>query len=832
MVPRSKFNPLKRADGLGRGTWFASFLIMDTLRQDLLYAGRRLMMAPGFTLVALLTLALGIGANSAIFSIVYAVLLKPLPYPEPERLVQLFQVSSGRNVPYFSPQNFLDTQAQAKSFEAVAAVDAGGVTLTGRGAPVVLQGAEVSASFFKVFGVTPVLGRALTTDENEPEKATVVVLGNELWKTRFGADPQIVGQTIRLDSRAFTVVGVAPESFSFPDQTELWTPLAYDAVFRTKSRGAWYVRVFGRLAQGVTLEAAAGETRTIADRLAKAYPDANEGLGGTTRSLQEAMVGDSRSALSMLLGAVGLVLLIACVNVANLLLARAAAREGEFAVRKALGAGAGRIFRQLVTESLLLGLLGGLAGVFVASLSLDSLIALQPNGVKRLAEARIDGSVMLFAGLLSMATGLACGVLPGMSARRAPAQALRDGARVLLAGRSGRVRGGLVIGQMALAMMLLAGAGLLLRSFAQLQEVKPGFEVGEALTFRIGLPAESYQDESRRVAFFSRLLERLSALPGAKTAAATLGLPLNGTQMNISFEIDGAPELPAAQQPSMEMRAATPSYFSAMGIPVLRGRGFEAGDIAGSPQVVVITQSAARKYFKDENPIGQRITLGWRRPAGQPKAGGEVVGVVGDVKTMGLARDVVPEIYLPYAQLPLNSMDVVVRTSVPPLTLGPAAEAVVRELDPDIPVARLKSLEDLVSRSISQPRFYMLLLGLFASMAVLLAALGIFGVMSYAVTQRSREIGIRMAMGAPEGSVLRMVLGHAAVLIVTGIGIGLMGALALSRSLSGLLFNLSPTDPRTLGAVAVTLAGVALLASYLPARQAAKVDPLVALRSE
>jgi putative ABC transport system permease protein len=385
---------------------------------------------------------------------------------------------------------------------------------------------------------------------------------------------------------------------------------------------------------------------------------------------------------------------------------------------------------------------------------------------------------------------------------------------------------------MALAMMLLAGAGLLLRSFAQLQQVNPGFEVKDGLTFRIALPAEAYKDESRRVAFFDRLLERVSALPGVRASAATLGLPLNGTQINISFQVKNRPELPPSQQPAMEMRAATPAYFKAMGIPIARGRGIEPRDVAGAAQVVVLSESAVRKYFPNENPIGQWITLGWRRPDGQPKAGGEVVGVVGDVKTFGLAREAVPEIYLPYAQLPVGSMDVLVRTSVPPMSLGPAVEQTVHELDPDIPVARLRSLEDVVSRSISQPRFYMLLLGLFASMAVLLAALGIFGVISYAVTQRSREIGIRMALGAHPGSVMRLVLSSAAVLIASGIGIGLAGALALSRSLSSLLFNLSPTDPSTLAGVAVLLGAVALLASYLPARQATRVDPLLTLRSE
>ncbi len=633
---------------------------MDTLRQDLIYALRRLAMAPAFTFVAIATLALGIGANSAIFSIVYAVLLKPLPFPEPDRLVQLFQVSEGRNVAYFSPPNFLDTQAAAKSFEAVAAVDGGGVTLTGHGAPAVLTGAEVSASFFNVFRVTPQLGRVIAADENEPEKATVVVLGHELWQGRFGGDPKIVGTSIRL----------------------------------------------------------------------------------------------------------------------------------------------------------------------------DSLIALQPTGVKRLGEASIDRTVMLFAGGLAIFTGLLCGTFPGLSARRAPAQALREGGRGLLAGRGSRVRSGLVIGQMALAMMLLAGAGLLLKSFAQLQDVQPGFDSQSALTFRIALPAEAYKDETLRVAFFDRLMERLAALPGARAAAATLALPLGGSNMNISFEIRNRPSATPAQQPSMEMRAATPGYFKAMGIPLLRGRVIEPTDTATSNQIVIITQSAARKYFPNENPIGHWITMGWRRPEGKPKTGGEIVGIVGDVKTFGLSRDVVPEIYLPYAQLPVASMDVMVRTSVPPLSLGPAVERVVHELDRDLPVARLRTLDELVARSISQPRFYMLLLSLFASMAVLLAALGIFGVMSYAVTQRSREIGIRMALGAQPSSVMRMILRNAGGLIAAGIVVGLAGALALSRFLSGLLFHLSPTDPTTLAAVALTLIGVALLASYLPARQATRVDPLTTLRSE
>jgi putative ABC transport system permease protein len=805
---------------------------MDTFRQDLAYSLRRLAQTPAFSLVAIATLALGIGANSAIFSIVYAVLLKPLPFKEPDRLVQLYQVYESRNIAYFSPPNFLDTQSQATKFETMAAMDSGGVTLTGRGAPAVLQGAEVSGSFFDLFGVTPELGRLLRVDENEADKASAAVLSHALWMSRFGGDSSIVGQTIRLDQKPFTVVGIAPPSFSFPEGTDLWTPLVYDQLFRTNSRGAWYLKVFGRLKAEATVAGAVEETRTIASRLAAAYPAANEGLGGTVRSLQESLIGNSRPALYLLLGAVGLVLLIACVNVANLLLSRAAARESEFAVRQALGASKGRVFRQLLTESLLLGAIGGMAGVFAASMSLDSLIALQPTGVNRLVEARIDRTVLLFATGLSLLTGLICGTLPGLFARRLPAQALREGGRGTMAGRSNRVRSGLVVGQMALAMMLLAGASLLLRSFEKLQQVYPGFEVEDALTFRIALPAEAYKNEPQRVSFFDRLLPRIQALPGAKASGATLGLPLSGARMNISFEVRNRPALTPAQQPSMEMRPVSPDYFKAMGIPVLRGRGFQGTDTASSSQVVVLSEAAVRRYFPNENPLGQWITLGWRRPDGLPKPGGEVVGVVGDVKSFGLSKEAVPEIYLPYAQLPVGAMDVLIRTSVPPMSLATAVEAAVHEIDPDIPVARLRTFDDVVSRSISQPRFYMVLLGIFASTALVLAALGIFGVMSYAVTQRSREIGIRMALGARPANVMGMVLTTATGLILLGITLGLGGALALSRTLTGLLFNLSPTDPETLAGVASFLGLIALAASYLPARQATRVDPLETLRSE
>ena len=805
---------------------------MDTLRQDLAYALRRLAEAPGFSLIAVATLALGIGANGAIFSVVNAVLLRPLPFGEPDRLVRVAQLWQGRPTVY-SPQNFLDTQKAAQSFDSLAVFDEGGMHLTGRGRPVRLDGAEVSASFFDVLKVRPALGRGFAAEENEPGHTKVAILGHRLWRERFGADPAAVGQTMQLERETYTVVGVAPPGFSFPEGAELWTPMLYDARFRTQSRGAWYITVIGRLRAGVSVAHAREEVATIAARLAHQYPDADEGVGATVIPLQESLVGGSRRALLVLLGAVGLVLLIACVNVANLLLARVAARETELAVRSALGAGRARLLRQLLTESMVLALLGGAAGLLLATFSLEGLLGLEPQGVPRLAEVRMDRAVVAFAALLSILTGLVFGSVPALHMmRRATAQSLREGGRGVLGGRGHRLRGGLVVSQIALAMVLLAGAGLLLRSFAHLRHVDPGFRPGSALTFRVTLPESAYKEDPSQIAFYRDLAARLAALPGVQSVGAISGLPLSGVHFNLSFEVKGRAPLPPAQQPTMEVRVVSADYFKAMGIPVLRGRGLTAADDARAPQAVVLSRSAVRRHFPGEDAMGKAIVLGWGRGPGEPRAGGEVVGIVGDVKDHGLAEENPPEIYLPYPQRTVQAMDVVLRTSVPPRSLLPAAEAVVRDLDPELPVARVATLDEVVARSISEPRFYMVLLGSFAGLALFLAALGLFGVMSYAVVQRSREIGIRVALGAHPHDVLGMVLRHAMTLALAGVVGGLLGALALSRLLGRLLFELSPTDPGTLAGVALLLSLVALAASYLPARRATRVDPLIALRSE
>jgi putative ABC transport system permease protein len=788
--------------------------------------------APLFTLVAVATLALGIGANSSIFSIVNAVVFRPLPFPESEKLMAIGVLSNGRYVSSVSPMNFLDIQATSKTFQSMAAIETGGLTLTDQGAPATLRGAGVSASFFDVIGIRPEQGRAFHTDENVPAKSLVVVLGHELWKNRFGSDPATVGKKIRIDSQLYEVVGIAPPGLSYPEGTELWMPLLHDERFLTKSRGAWYLNIVGRLKDGVGQDAANQEIATIVARLAKDYPDANEGLGGKIISLHEFVVGDTRSGLMLLLGAVGLVLLIACVNVANLMMGRLAARESEFAVRLAMGASRARMFRQLMTESLVLAGLGGAAGVALASATLKTLLTIRPADIPRLDQAAIDVPVMVFAAAATLLTAVLFGAMPALRAWRPAALALREGGRGLSSASSGRVRSALVIGQMALAMMLLAGAGLLARSFAQLQSVKPGFDTSNALTFNLSLPDVAYKTEEGRAAFFDRLMPRLEALPGAGPAGATLGLPLNRRRFNITFEIRDNPPLPPAQQPSMEMRPVTAGYFKAMGIPIVRGRSFESGDVLSSPQVVIISEAAAKKYFPNENPIGRWITMGYGRDKDKPRPGGEIVGVAADVKDRGLAFAAWPEIYLPFAQLPISSMDVLLRTQGDPMALAKAVEGVVHELDREMPLSRVRSFETLVAASISQPRFYALLLGFFATVAVSLAALGIFGVMSYSVVQRSREIGVRLALGAAPSQVRAMVLRQAMVLVFAGVAGGILGALALSKTISGLLFQLSPTDPSTLAGVAALLSVVAFVASYLPARQATRVDPLITLRSE
>jgi putative ABC transport system permease protein len=805
---------------------------MDHLTQDVRYAVRRLVKSPGFTLVAVLTLALGIGANSAIFSVVNGVLLEPLPYPYADRLVGVYHVSEGQRAVMSGP-NFTDVARTASSFENIAAVSTGRAILTGDGEPARLFVAEVSASLFNVLRVAPALGRAFNADENTPGRNNVAILSHGLWEQRFGSDPGVVGRTITLDGVSKQVVGIMPRGFDYPSQRQVWLPIDYDENFATKQRGAWFLQVVARLKPGVTPAQAAAEVELIGRNLERQYPEANSTVGMTAFPLLEDMVGDIRPAVLVLLGAVGFVLLIACTNVANLLLARAAARESEMAVRTALGAGRGRLVRQLLTESVLLSLLGAGLGLLFAVWGVELLVNLKPDGIPRLDNVEVDGVVIAFTVAVAVVTGVLFGLVPAFAATRGVAASLKDAGRGAVTGRGGaRVRGALVVAELALAVMLLAGAGLLMRSFMKLQAVDPGFRPEQALTFEISLPDSRYLEDPARIAFFDRLLPRLRNLPGARSAAAVMGLPLSGLDFIISFQVAGRPPLPSSLQPAMQVRVATPDYFSAIGIPIRRGRAFTEDDRAGTPRVVVITEAAAREFFPGEDPIGKTIQLGWGRGPGKPTAGGEVVGIVGDVKDEGLAEANPPAIYMPYRQWPVSFMAVVVKTALPPASLGDAVRAEVGAIDPNLPISNVRTLDTIVAKSISQQRFYMLLLAIFAAVALVLAAIGIFGVLSYAVSQRTREIGIRMALGAPGGSVIGLIVRQAMLLVAAGVAAGTGLALLLSRTISRMLFSVTPTDPATFASVAALLALVALCASYLPARRATRVDPIVALRSE
>jgi putative ABC transport system permease protein len=806
---------------------------METFLQDLSYAARRLGRAPGFTLAAVLTLALGIGANSAIFTVVNAVILRPLPYPHPEQLVGVFhQMRGTSDLDNMSPPNYIDLRAKNHTLADVAASSDEGVTLTGGGAPVRLRGAYVSANFFDVLGIKPVLGRTFRAEENEPGKESVVLLSHALWVGRFGGDSGIVGRTIRLDGMAFTVVGVMPPISVYPAERELWAPFPYDQSFRVDNRGAWYLDVVGRLKDGVDREAATRDLRDVARTLAKAYPKQNTDLDFAIAPLHGYLIEDTRAALLLLLGAVGFVLLIACANVANLTLARAATRESELAVRTALGASRWRLVRQLLTESLLVSLVGAVAGLLVAAWGSDALAGLKPLGVPRLAEVRIDGVVVAFTIGIALLTGLLVGAVPALQATgHAMAGALKEGGRGALTGRRNtRILGTLVAGEIALAVALLAGAGLLVNSFIRVQQVDPGFRTTDALTFGLSLPEATYKTQQSRIQFFDRLLDEIGALPGVRSTGSVVGLPLTKLSFNISFNVQGRPEALPGHEPTLQVRVASPDYFAAMGLPLKRGRLFSKSDVFTAPQVALLTESAAQKYFPSEDPIGRHIDLGWRMDG--RRNGGTVIGIVGDVKEVGLDEASQPEIYLPYDQVGIGTMTVVVRGDLPPQAYQRDIERLVARLDPDLPVSNVKTLEEVVSASVAGRRFYMLLLGIFAVVALTLAAVGIFGVMSYAVAQQTREIGIRMALGADRDSVVRMVLRQASLVIAIGLLIGLAAAAATGKAMAGLLFNLAPTDPVTLGSVAIVLGAVALLACYLPARRATRIDPIQALRAE
>jgi putative ABC transport system permease protein len=801
---------------------------MRSLLQDVRYAVRRLLKSPGFALVAVGALTLGIGANTAIFSVVNSVLLRPLPYPEPEQLVQVWESRPRMNMPRseVAPHEFLAWAERSQSFRQLAANDLTEYNLTGRGEPERVTGALVTAGYFPLFGVSPAQGRTFLAEEDQPGKDNVVVLGHELWRSRFNSDPSVVGQSVSLDGVPCTVVGVMPRGFRLPDGAGLARPIAFTVEDRAKA-GSHFLNVYGRLKEGVALAQAGGEMATVAGRVEQDFGDVNAGHRVVLVPLHEQVVGGARTALLVLLGAVGLVLLIACANVANLLLARAAGRRREVAVRAALGASRWRIVRQLLAESVLLSALGGAAGLLLAVWGVDLLVSLDPTGVQRAGEVTLDWRVLGFTFGLSLLTGLLFGLAPALQASKADFnESLKEGGRSAQGLGRSRLRGALVVSEVALTLVLLVGAGLLVKSFRQLLAVDSGLDPHGVLTLDVSLPQAKYAERQQITSFYERLIEQAAALPGVEAAGAVSVLPLAGNDNSNFVQIEGRPPQPAGQALRAGRRNVSADYFRALGIPVKRGRAFNASDAKDAPPVVVINESLARSFFAGEDAVGKRIRTGEKSPWV------EVVGVVGDVRHRGLDVETRPEMFFPHLQTPSRQMTLVVRAAGDPAALAGPLRVRVRELDRDQPVGNVKTMETWVAESVASRRFSVLLLGVFACVAAGLAALGLYGVVSYSVAQRTHEIGLRVALGARPRDVLRLVIRQGMTLTLLGTAVGLLAALALTRVMSGLLFGVGATDLATFVAVPLMLLTVALLACYLPARRATKVDPMVALRHE
>ena len=812
---------------------------METLLQDLRYGLRMLRKSPGFAAVAVITLALGIGANTAIFSVVNAVLIRPLPYPNANRLVMIWErrLPDGEQQNPTSPATFLNWREHATVFEQTAAYFNWTKILTGGAAPERLNVQEVSPNFFSLLGVNAALGRTLLASEDSVDGANdVVVLSFELWQRRFGSDPRIVGRNIVLNGKPQTVVGVMPRGFQFfvkhgsfgQEQPQAWLPLIFSE--KDPSFHGRYVEAVGLLRPGVTLPQAQSAMTGLALSLEAQDPETMKNWTVNLVSLRTQFVGAIGPALRVLLGAVGLVLLIACANVATLLLARSKSRSHEIAIRVALGAKPWQVIRQILTESFLLAVIGAATGLLLARWSASALLALAPKGLTPLEGAEVDLRVLAFTAGIAVVTGLLFGVVPAVhAARERPNEELKEGGRGGSGGlHSGRTRNSFVVAEIALALVLLTGSGLLIRSFSRLMAVAPGFQSKGILTARIELPSSKYNEDSKISEFYAQLLERIRQLPGVRSASADAYLPFTGDISATGVEVEGRPSLPAAEQPEVDVAVVEPHFFETLGIPLLSGRSFTDREARDITHTVVISQSMARKLWPNEDPVGKRVTIHMK----DQDVPSQVIGVVGDVRHAGLDADARATAYWPHPELAYNFMTLVIRAEGDPIALAPAVRQAVWSLDKDQPVADIRTMEDLLWVSMARARFSTVMLGVFAGMALLLATTGIYGVVSFSVEERTREIGIRVALGAQRTDVLRMVLRQGLVLAGFGIGIGIAVALAATRLLTSLLFGTSPSDPATFTSVAGLLIAVALAACYVPARSAMKVDPMVALRDQ
>ncbi|HKG79009.1 MAG TPA: ABC transporter permease [Pyrinomonadaceae bacterium] len=803
---------------------------METLRKDLLYSLRVMRRNKSVTAIVLLTLMVGIGANTAIFSIVYGVLLKPLPYQNSEQLVRVFDhwrnsTEPGDNEADVAPANFFDWQSQAQSFSGIAAFVTGGAGLASASAPEKVNAAIVTPEFFNIMAVKPTYGRVLGQDDLKAPN--VIVLGYDLWQRQFGGNPSTVGQTAKLDGEMYTIVGIAPPGFSYPEKTQVWAPLLINTN-PTVSRDGHFLKTIARMKPGVSVPQAASEMNTIAARLEQQYQATNKDLGANVVSLHEHAVGKVKKALVILLMAVGFVLLIACANIANLLLARAYSRQKEVSVRIALGASRKRLVRQLLTESLVLAFTGGILGLIFASMAVSFLVSVTVSDIPLAEQVGLSPQVLIFTFVVCVLTGTLFGLIPAMQTTKVDLnETLKEGGGKGVSESGGsRVRGALVVFEVALTLVLLIGAGLMIKSFASLLNTDLGFQTQNVLTFETDLPNQNYPDIPKVASFYDSLVTRLKALPGVQAVGGVTMLPLGGENRIFTFRIEGQPVVDAAQRPVANYRVAMPEYFSALSIPLESGRMFTDADKQGSAPVLIINERMAKRHFPQGNAIGQRIYV-----RNDPNSR-EIVGVVKSVRHFGLDQEPQPEMYVPYWQSSSRYMRMVVRTNVAPRTLVNAVQRQVWDLDRELPVGKINSMDELVSKSASQQRSNMVLLTLFAAVALVLAAIGIYGVVSYSVTQRTHEIGIRMALGASRKDIFKLIITRGMTLTAIGIILGIAGAYGLTRAIRSLLFGVGTLDVAIFVMVPVVFAIIALFACFFPARKASRVDPLVALRYE